>query len=315
MINSANLPEERGEAQLQAVRRVGEGNDEDDGLSELRVFAAREDLTDEQRVALAHSVAQLEQLQSEIAPAEVYLSAVRELVGLFDETSLDLDDSSEPRLLVACGWWISTNRGARAVATLFEAGQGHEAAPIIRSMMEFAYSLQLAARLKGSRLNSLERATGVTFGRIIEEARSGVIEVTALEEVQQAFKVETESSQDWPDTFYGVLQELKVFADTYPIYRQLSLTSHASLLSALNFGSFGGPLLTPMRKQPVWDLSRPSISWAADCLCLAGLAFDSMLPRGLPFRDRLLVLTDELRVALPSEPEGDAEEGRDVPVA
>ncbi len=64
-----------------------------------------------------------------------------------------------------------------------------------------------------------------------------------------------------------------------------------------------------MAPRPLWR-EATWVFW----LCLAGLAFDSMLPRGLPFRDRLLVLTDELRVALPPEPEVDAEEGTDVPV-
>lgn len=63
------------------------------------------------------------------------------LDSLTQTGSVDVGADKQRVFYVAYGWWASITRSSRAVAMLYEAGLGHEAGPIVRTILQHTLAL------------------------------------------------------------------------------------------------------------------------------------------------------------------------------
>jgi hypothetical protein len=224
------------------------------------------------------------------------------LQQVFDDFTLDgLPVSDRVIFSTAVSWWITVNRIARTIICLYDAGLGGDAAPQIRSMVE--YCLRLVAfvqdpeRLSKNVLRESRdydkglRAQAVNGPFALPSAISELIDSTPL----------VEGNGSPVKSFLAIFRALGVDSTIGVYWRILSSLAHPTLASAalLSLPTVDGVKISKEPKLPP-GLNRQAFEHMAltaviECSILAGLALDRILS-SQPMRPLLQPVMDEVGV-------------------
>lgn len=251
--------------------------------------------------ALGESLAGLRDMGLPDARPEAYHGWTIRLLGLFDDLVMNLQVVGNPmRFSVCWAWWVTLNRQAKALLNLYDAGLASDAAPLLRSITEYALWCVALSWDDGPLLNTIMRAGDDEDDKLIKNLNEGPVpippEVMAL--VNSVPRVAGEGSPT--KSFMAVCRSLGVSGTVLPVWRFLSSVSHPTTAVAylLTVPSVEGVKVKKTLGLPGLGLdllSDQAVATMTQCLLWAGFAIDRLI-EGNPLRAQLQEIADEAGV-------------------
>jgi hypothetical protein len=251
--------------------------------------------------ALDSRLGEVHQLQDPDISAETMRRWAGELVGIYDGFEFTGETIGSPvRFALAWSWWVTINRQAKAILCLYDAGLGVDAAPLMRSMIEYCLWLVVLARDEGPLLATIFRGSDAERDRMIKNAIGGLLEIPpeVAELVEATPPVTGEGSPI--KSFNKVCQALGVTETIGVIWRGLSSLSHPTTNAAFFLTQLGadGVKITKTPAMPGIDqaeLADQGPALAVECLLWAGFAIDRLMAEH-PLLPMLQPVADEAHV-------------------
>jgi hypothetical protein len=226
------------------------------------------------------------------------------LLQIFDGFSFTgaLEAPTQAHFAIVASWWVVTNRQAKAIRCLIEAGMASDSIPIARSMIEFSLTAAALSRDPGPLLNTILRKTDNEHDYTIRLAKGGPLEIPAeiLALVSKTPDVEGEGSP--AKNFSNVCRLLGVNDTVLILWRTFSIFCHPTAATAYLLTQPSPTGQVVLRKTPAIPALEPSaiaeelVAVAVQCLLWSGFAVDLLL-KDHPMRESLKAIADEAHVA------------------
>jgi Family of unknown function (DUF5677) len=280
------------------------------GIADLLPAESVENL-DAALSALSENYLDLAQLASPDVSPDVYYEWIVRLLKIFDNFTEPPAIIEDPVKFSVCwAWWVILNRQAKVICHLHEGGLAGDAAPLVRSMLEYSLWCVALSHDDGPLLATIMRTSDEEDKKMIKALNEGLsqipVEITSL--IRDIPRVEGEGSST--KSFIAVCRSLGVADTIVPLWRFLSSLSHptASTVYLLTEPGAEGfkikktPELPGLRSD---SFAKQAVAVSVQSLLWAGFAIDRLIGSD-PMHLELQAIADEAQVTAltPQSPPG-----------